>query len=188
VLDGLSRRDRDEQRARVGVADVLARGDHDAAREEPRILAALEHRGEVVHRGVGVAPAHRLDERGREIVVAVARAVVPKGTLPCGVADVLDPERLACGTRRLPRELERLKRRPRVAARDRGELGGDLVGRLRPKLARAARHDLRELLERQRLELDHGAAGEKRLVDLEVRVLGRRADQCHEPVLDRMQH
>ena len=44
VLDGVRGRDRDLERARVGVADVLAGEDHHPPRDEARVLAALEHR------------------------------------------------------------------------------------------------------------------------------------------------
>ena len=61
------------ERARVGVADVLGREDHDAARDEERILARLEHAREPVERGVGVAAAQGLDE-GRDDVVVLSRS------------------------------------------------------------------------------------------------------------------
>ena len=64
MLDRLRRSDCNEQRARVGVADVLGREHDHAARDEARVLARLEHRREVVDGGVGVAAAHRLDEGG----------------------------------------------------------------------------------------------------------------------------
>ena len=58
VLDRLRRRDGNEQRARVGIADVL-RGEHNhSAGDEARVLAALEHRGQVVDGRVGVGAAH----------------------------------------------------------------------------------------------------------------------------------
>ena len=53
MLDRLRRRDRDEQRLRVGVADVLG-GEHDhAPGDEARVLAAFEHHREVVDGRVG---------------------------------------------------------------------------------------------------------------------------------------
>ena len=55
------------------------------------------------------------------------------------------------------------------------------------ELRRAARDHLVELVEAQRLELDHRAAREERLVHLEVGVLGRRPDERHEAVLHRVQ-
>ena len=88
VLHRLRRGHRDDEPHRVGVADVLARGDHDPAGEEARVLASLEHRREVVDGRVGVAPADRLDQRRGEVVVPIARAVVAKGPLSCDVGDV----------------------------------------------------------------------------------------------------
>ena len=55
------------------------------------------------------------------------------------------------------------------------------------ELVRAASHDDREILGRERLELVHLRAREQRGVDLVVRVLGRRADQRHEAFLHRRQ-
>ena len=53
MLDRLRGRDGDEERLRVGVADVLG-GEHDhAPGDEARVLAALEHRREVVDRTPG---------------------------------------------------------------------------------------------------------------------------------------
>ena len=93
VLERLRRRDRDDERVRIGVADVLGGEDDHAPRDEARILARFEHRGEVVDGGVRVAAAHRLDERRREVVVLVALAVVEERALPRCVEDVLFGER-----------------------------------------------------------------------------------------------
>ena len=72
MLDRLRGGDRDDQCLRVGVPDVLG-GQHDhAAREEARILAALEHRSQVVDRRLDVAGARRLDPGGDQVVVRVA--------------------------------------------------------------------------------------------------------------------
>ena len=60
----------------VGVAHVLGGADHDAPRDELRVLAGIDHAREPVERGVGVAPAHGLDERGDDVVVHVAVLVV----------------------------------------------------------------------------------------------------------------
>ena len=57
-MDGVLRRDRDLERLRVGVADVLGGEDHHAARDEERVLAGLEHAHHPVDRGVGIAAAH----------------------------------------------------------------------------------------------------------------------------------
>ncbi len=103
VLDRLRRRDRDEERLRVGVADVLG-GEHDhPPGDEARVLAALQHRREVVDRRLHVARARRLDPGRDEVVVRVAG--------PCrrGAA--------ACAPRRRRGGLDhRLRRRARSAA------------------------------------------------------------------------
>jgi hypothetical protein len=121
VLERLRGRDGDDQRVRVGVPDVLGREDHHPPRDEAGILAGLEHRSEVVDGRVGIAAAHRLDERGGEVVVLVALAVVEQRPLARGVEHVLlrqgGPLRLGC---RLC-ELEDLQRGARIAARTRGE-------------------------------------------------------------------
>ena len=184
MLERLRCRDGDEECSRIGVADVLGGEDDHPPGDEARILAALEHRGEVVHGRIGIAPAHRLDERRDDVVVLVARPVVAQRALAGRVGDVPRLERCALGCGGLPGELERRERAPRVApglARDRrGDVGGDVDA----ELGGASRDDRRDLVVRERLQLDDGAAGEQGGVDLEVRVLGRRADQRQQPALD----
>ena len=93
-------------------------------------------------------------------------------------------QRLACRRRRLARELDDVVRRARVAARTRRNERNELVRDVRSELGGAAADDRLELAERQRLELVHLRPGEERRVDLEVRVLGRRADQGDDAFLD----
>ena len=184
VLDRLRRRDRDEQRLRVGVADVLG-GEHDhAPRDEARVLAAFEHRGEVVDRRLHVARARRLDPRRDEVVVRVAALVVDERPLARRVVDVARLERRRLRLRGLRRQLEDVQRVARVAAGAPRDQLLDLGGHLGAERRRAAPHDLDKRLVRVGLELVHLRAGEERGVHLEVRVLGRRADQRHEPFLD----
>ena len=45
----LLRRDRERQRLRIGEADVFARKDHDAPRDETEIFAGMQHFREPVH-------------------------------------------------------------------------------------------------------------------------------------------
>ena len=86
-MDGVLRRDRDRQRLRIGVADVLGREDHHAARDEQRILARLEHAHQPVDRRVGIAAAHALDERGDDVVVLLAALVVEQRPLLRGLLE-----------------------------------------------------------------------------------------------------
>ena len=74
VLGGVG----DHQRLRIGQADVLDRHAHDAAREIKRVLAGIEHAGEIIQRGVGIGAAHRLVQRRDQIVVAVLLLVVDR--------------------------------------------------------------------------------------------------------------
>ena len=71
VLDGACSGVGDEDRLGIGHPDVLAREDHEAARDEARVFARLEHPGEPVEPGVGIAAADRLDERRHDVVVLV---------------------------------------------------------------------------------------------------------------------
>ena len=187
VLERVRRGDGDEERAWVGVADVLGGEDGHPAGDEARILAAFEHRGEVVDGRVRVGAAHRLDEGGDEVVVLVGALVVAQRPLAGGVVDVALLERRPLGLRGLPRELDRRERGARVAAGPPCDQRDDLVGHVRVDRGSAAPDDLGQLLLDERLELDHLAAGEQRRVDLEVRVLGRRADQRQQPLFDRGQ-
>ncbi len=123
MLERVRRGDGDGQRARVGVADVLGREDDHAPGDEARILAALEHRRQVVDGRVGVAAAHGLDEGGDEVVVLVARAVVLQRALAGGVLDVprceLGSLVLAPWPRPARASTARCARRPRRAGRSR---------------------------------------------------------------------
>ena len=127
MLDRMRRRDRDEERTRVGVADVLGGEDDHAAGDEARILASREHRGQVVDRGVRVRGPHRLDEGRGEVVVRVAALVVDERALPRGVLDVLLGEGLALGSCCVKGELQDVERVPRVAAGAAGDQLDELI-------------------------------------------------------------
>src|SRR2546430_2351927 len=65
-------RDRHAERRRVGHPDVLARVHDQPPGDEARVLPRLDHPGQVVQRGVGVAAADALDERADDVVMLVA--------------------------------------------------------------------------------------------------------------------
>ena len=75
-------------------------------------------------------------------------------------------------------------RRPCVPAARARDLLDDSSGTSAPSSAAPRRTIVRELLDRERLELVHLRARQQRGVDLEVRVLGRRADQRDHALLD----
>ncbi len=138
-----------EQRARVGVADVLGREDEHAPSDELRVLAAVDHAREPVDGGVGIASAHRLDEGADDVVVHVAGLVVgqdPGGArLPHGVeCDRSQP--VGAGLRPRRRELKRRQCDARIPAGgqcDRGlrlvvERDGPAEARVRPPALVAA--------------------------------------------------
>ncbi len=145
----------------------------------------FEHHRQVVQGGVGVGAAGGLDPGRDRVVVTIGLAVVEERApleRVLGVGE-RDP---AAG---LTGQLERVQRRARVAAGARGkELERLGVDRSR---ARAVLHRTVEqhpdLVRRERVELIHASPRDQRRVDLEIRVLGRRADQSHEAVLDRRQ-
>ena len=75
-LHRLLRRDRHDQRLRIGHADVFARADDDPPRDEADVFARVEHLRQPVERRIGIAAAHRFDEGGDRIVVLVAVAII----------------------------------------------------------------------------------------------------------------
>jgi hypothetical protein len=75
-LDVLPSRRGQDGGLRIGVADVLAGEDRYAPGNEARIFTCREHAGEPIRCCIGVAPAHRLDERTCQVVVLIAAAVV----------------------------------------------------------------------------------------------------------------
>jgi len=113
-VDGAGRCVGDQQRLRVGLADVLGGEDDHAAGDEARVLAALEHRRQVVERGVDVGAAGRLDPGRDEVVVAIALAVVVDRLALQRVLDRGDVDRPPA--RALDRALERREGDPGIAA------------------------------------------------------------------------
>ena len=123
MLDGLRRCDRNQERARIGVADVLGREHDHAPRDVPRVLAALEHRREVVDARIGIRPAHRLDERRDEVVVRVGGLVVERAA--------------ACAPRRRRAPPRAARLRPEPSARRARRCCGRSARR-RPRVSRSA--------------------------------------------------
>ena len=191
VPDGVG----EQQRVRVGEADVLAREADAAARDVERVLAALEHAREPVDRGVGVGVAHRLVQRRDDVVVLLAVLVVHQRLAADALGEDLVGDRPDAVHRPRVRD-GRLERAERLA--------GVAVGVDREPAQDGLRHDerlpavaalvreraaqqLHDLLLAEAVEDEDLAAGEQRGVDLEGGVLRRGADEDDAALLDERQ-
>ena len=181
---------RDHQRARVGVADVLGGQDHHPPHDEARVLAALEHHREVVQRGVDVAGARRLDPRGDQVVVLVAGAVVAHGLAlqrALGAGQATRAARARAVSAASSSAPSALRASPPLRwARNATASSSTVDVAQLAALDRAAQQRL-DVLGGQRAQLQHLRPRQQRGVDREVRVLGRRADQRDQALLDRRQ-
>ena len=191
VLDRVGRAHRHLERARVGVADVLAREHDHAAGDEARVLAALEHRRQVEQRGVGIGAARGLDPCRDQVVVEVAALVVEDRAALERVLGHAHGHGAAL-TDSLGGQLERGERGARVA----GRAGGEELERVvvHPRrvrnaalVAERAAQQREHVLVLERAQLVDPAAREQRRVHLEVGVLGGGADEDHRGVLHRRQ-
>lgn len=77
----LLRCDGDAEGIRVRETDVFAGGDDDATGDEADIFAGVEHFGQPVDGGVGVAAAHGFDEGADGVVMGVTVSIVDDGFL-----------------------------------------------------------------------------------------------------------
>ena len=119
--------------------------------------------------------------------MVVAGLVVREGPVLGGFGELLDIDRLTALQRDLRGGLEHGQRAAGVAVREQAEPLGDLE----PERANAAlhvgqraAHDLGDRRIVERPERHHAAPRQERAVHRERRVLGRRADEHAEPVLD----
>mmetsp|Transcript_121880 Transcript_121880/g.339758 ORF Transcript_121880/g.339758 Transcript_121880/m.339758 type:complete len:468 (+) Transcript_121880:133-1536(+) len=183
ALVGLGRVQRDAQRARVGQADVFTRHADQPAGDVAGIHAAIQHAREPVQRAVRAAAAHRFVQRGDDVVELVAALVVAaqllaQRPLQQGLVD-------GCPLGQRGRGVEGIQKPARVTVGIADQpLGGLGRGRRHPELGRAALDQLAELVGVQALEHLHRGPRQQRRIDLEARVLGRRADEGEEPRLD----
>ncbi len=188
--DGLGGGDRDRQRVRIGQADVLAGGDHQAAGDEAGVLAGLDHPGQIVQGGVDVGAADGLDQGAGHVVVLVAVAVVLHGgpvdrLLQGGQADL----RLALVQGGSGGRLQGGEGAAGVTAGDAQEvalgLPGEGDGALEAALVgEGALDEALDVVVGERFEGEQQGAGQQRRDHREVRVLRRRRDQRHPAVLD----
>ena len=144
-LVGLRRLQRELQRARIGVADVLGGHADHASRDVARVAAAVEHAAEPVQRRIRVGAAHRLVQR-RDLVVELLALLVEAPVAARGHfrRDRLGDDAVA-RLRQVRRHLEQVQRATCVAVgrarerRDRLVLGGD--PRFAARSTRVRAHD-----------------------------------------------
>src|SRR5688572_23576859 len=67
---------REDEGHGIREADIFGGADQDAARDEARVFASVDHFREPIKRRVWIAAAHRFDEGGDRVVMRVAVAVV----------------------------------------------------------------------------------------------------------------
>ena len=158
---------------------------------------------EPVERRVGVVAAEALDERGHGVVVPVAGAVIGEDALlgrrldvleAWGDAPLLVADVLALGER--GRALEHVEGRARVATGEADQviegvlgerhatIGTESAGEAALFVFERPADDGRHVVIAEWLESPDAHPGQERGVDLEVRVLGRRADERDRAVLD----
>ena len=185
--------DRDD--LRIGKPHVLAGADHQppAGRDQ---VPRLQKAGQVVDGGVGVGAPHRLLVGGDDVVMLVPVPVIahraPLGKFLRPLHRHLPPARLG-PVGRQGQHLDRIERLPHVPAAGPGDMCFHFGGNLN-RDAQFRFHRRKPPVDRffylgrlDRLELEDGAAGEHRPVDVEIGVFGGGGDQGDPAVLDILQ-
>jgi hypothetical protein len=111
--------DGDRERLWIGVADIFRGEPHQSSRDVERIFASLEHARQPVDRGIGIAVAHGLVQRGNQVVVLLSSLVVEKGTVLCDIGNERGIDVASCG-RGCGGELEEVESDARVAIGESG--------------------------------------------------------------------
>ena len=189
-FNGLLRRDRERQRLRVGQSYIFAGENHDAARDEAKVFAGVQHFREPVNRAFLVGSAHALDESTDCIVVRVARAVVDNRFLLDALFGDCDRE-MDHAIFRFPwrrgehANFQRVQAFPRIPITHLCQMPSRVGIHLDPILAEAAFGIIQravdqflQLLDTQRLELKNLRARNQRAVHIEKWVVSRSTDQA----------
>ena len=179
--------ERELQRARVGEPDVLGRHADHAPPDVERVGAAIEHAAHPVQRGVGIAAAHGLVQGGDLVVERFAALVEQPQRARDGRLDEREVEfLLACFTRRDRQLLGQIDQPAPVAVGVSDQGLARRCGERNTGHRRVQRplEQLREFFGLERLQHVHGRARQQRVVDLERRVLRRRADERDQAALD----
>ena len=193
-LDGLLGGDRQRQGQWIGKADILAGEDHQPACDKAQLLTRMEHLGQPVEGGVGVATPEALDEGADRVVVIVARTVVDDGLFldalgSLGKRDAYPP----VGTERRGARgnLKGIQALAGIAIADHGEVPGRILLQIEREGAEAAfgvsngpALEANEVIHGEGLELKDLRAGNQGAVDREIRVLRGRPDQTDSPAFN----
>ncbi len=186
-LDGAGGGVGHDEAHRVGHADVLAGEDDEAAGDEAGVLAGLEHAGQPVEGGVGVGAADALDERGdRRRSGRRGRSAAPgcRGRPRRGRAATWRPAPPARATA-TSTAVSTWRPSPPARSTRRSTASSSTVA---PSASTPRRtSDAVGRRASSGLEAEQRRAAEQRRVDLEVRVLGRGADEGEQAGLDRRQ-
>ena len=198
-LDGLLRCDGERQRFGIGQADIFARKDDDASRDEAKVFAGVQHFREPVNRAFLVGRAHALDESADRIVVRVADAIVDDGFLldaflrDCEIEMIVGQVSIVRSRLKLApsdagvvkdANLESVQRFARIAIADFGEKVERFIGNFHItvaetafRISQRAFHQRDQVVRPQRFQAKNLRARNERAVDVEKRIVGRRADQ-----------
>ena len=180
----LIRRDCDFERARVRHADVLAGKAGYAPRNIERVLACFQHAREPVDRCVRIGVAHGFVQRRDQVVMFFTGLVVQQRLFGDALLKCLGRNSDSIAVR-IPVENDHFERGERGACvavckiRDRLEhirLDIDFLPAEAARVGERAGEQGSEVGGGQRLQDEHLATRQKRAVDLERRVFGRRAD------------
>jgi len=193
-LDRACCRVRDEERRRIGHADILACADHDAAGDEARVLAGHDHLRHPVEGGVGIRAAHRFDKRAGGVVVLVAVGVVYHGLaldalLGDGAVELDLASRVGrCGP---DPDLQSVEAPAGIAFARGGEVAQGFLGDLDPigpesafRVRQGPVHEADQVVVRERLQFEDLGAGDEGTVDVEKRVVGGGADEADHAAFD----
>ncbi len=181
---GVPRRERLDDRLRIGEADVFDRRSGQPAQDVDRVLAARQHARQPIERGIGVGAAQRLVQSTDQIVVTLLGLVVERRPVLHDACKLRRPERVAP---RQPRNLlDEVKEKTAVAIGHCPQCSTAVLGQgqvMTEGFFGTADQDL-EVVVIETSEHEYLDARQQCADQLERRVLGRRPDEDHRAVLD----
>ena len=190
---GLLGGDGEEQPAGVGQADILAGGNDEAPGNEADVFPGMEHFGQPIERGIGIAAADAFDEGADRIVVRIILGIVDHGFaldafLDDGAGQADGAIRRRFGGQR--GQLEGVEAAAGVPVADLGQMRGGLLikadlpgAQTAFRIGQSTVQEGAQIGRRERTKLEDERAGDKRAVDVEKWIHRRRPDQPHRAAL-----